>query len=333
VEHFIREVFLDSDTHLAVLSAVPAAPEHNPLSTAEAAETRALVDALEGEQRLMIHGLVHPNLPGALDDMARQKEDYGVVAWKAYTQWGPQGKGYWLDDPEIGIPFIERARALGVKLICIHKGLPFAGLSYEYSTCRDIGVVARRYPDVTFIVYHSGFETRHEEGPYTPARARGVDSLLKSLQDNELPPNSNVYAELGSTWRFLMRDPDQAAHVLGKLLKYVGEDRVLWGTDSIWYGSPQDQIQAFRAFQIAEPYRERYGYPELTPALRAQVFGLNAAKPYKVSPEEIRQHAGSDRLGRAKQSYLEDPDPSFLTYGPRTRREFLQLARLQGGRP
>jgi len=86
-----------------------------------------------------------------------------------------------------------------------------------------------------------------------------------------------------------MSDPTQAAHVLGKLLKYVGEDRVLWGTDSIWYGSPQDQIQAFRAFQIAEPYRERYGYPELTPALRAQVFGLNAAKPYHVSPEEIRQ--------------------------------------------
>ena len=48
-----------------------------------------------------------------------------------------------------------------------------------------------------------------------------------------------------------MRDPDSAAHAMGKLFKHVGEDNVLWGTDSIWYGSPQDQIQAFRTFQIS----------------------------------------------------------------------------------
>jgi hypothetical protein len=160
-EHFIREVFLDSDTDMAVLSAVPAAPEANPLSTAEAAATRAMVEAMEGNHRLLIHGLVHPNLPGALDLMAQQHEDHHVAAWKTYTQWGPDGEGYWLDDPRYGIPFIERAR------------------------------------------------------------------------------------ELGSTWRMVMQDPDQAAHLLGKLFRYVGEDRVLWDTDFIWYGSPQDQIQAW----------------------------------------------------------------------------------------
>jgi predicted TIM-barrel fold metal-dependent hydrolase len=159
---------LDSDTDMAVLSAVPAAPEDNPLSTAEAAATRTLVDALDGSRRLLIHGLVHPNLPGAIEAMARQKEQYRISAWKTYTQWGPQGKGYWLDDPKVGIPFIEKARALGVKPICIHKGIPLFNLDYEYSTCRDIGVVAKRYPDVRFIVYHSGFESDREEGPYNP---------------------------------------------------------------------------------------------------------------------------------------------------------------------
>ena len=58
---------------------------------------------------------------------------------------------------------------------------------------------------------------------------------------------------------------------------------MLWGTDSIWYGSPQDQIQAFRTFQIAPEFREKYGYPEITPALRAKIFGLNAMKPYGIS--------------------------------------------------
>ncbi len=334
VEHFIREIFLDSDTDMAVLSAVPAAPEDNPLSTEEAAATRALVDALEGEKRLLIHGLVHPNIPGEIERMAEQKEKYQVGAWKTYTQWGPDGRGFWLSDPKYGIPFIERARTLGVKNICVHKGIPLINLDTKHASCEDIGVVARLYPDVSFIVYHAGFEYRRWEGPYDRNNAAGgVNSLVKSLQDNGISPNSNVYAELGTTWRSVIHDPQQAAHLLGKLFKYVGEDNVLWGTDSIWYGSPQDQIQAFRAFQISERYRERYGYLEITPRLRAKVFGLNAAKPYGISPEEIRKHMGAGRLARVKRLYAEDPDPSFRTNGPRTRREFLALHRLRGGRP
>ncbi len=333
-EHFIREVFIDSDTDMAVLSAVPAAPEDNPLSTEEAAATRALAEAIDGSPRLLIHGLVHPNLAGALEAMQRQKEEYWVAAWKTYTQWGPEGTGYWLDDEQYGIPFIERARALKVPIICVHKGIPLFGLPYEHSTCRDIGVVARQYPDVSFIVYHSGYEPDQREGPYDPGNVKGgVDTLIKSLQDNEISPNSNVYAELGTTWRSVMRDPDQAAHLLGKLFKYVGEDNVLWGTDSIWYGSPQDQILAFRSFEIAAEFQERWGYPALTPELKRKVFGMNGARVYGLSPETIRRVLHHDRVAQVKADYLNDPDPSFLTHGPRSRREFLLLHRLNGGKP
>ena len=45
--------------------------------------------------------------------------------------------------------------------------------------------------------------------------------------------------------------------MLGKLLTRVGEDRVLWGTDAIWYGSPQPQIMAFRAFEISPEFQEQ----------------------------------------------------------------------------
>ena len=124
---------------------------------------------------------------------------------------------------------------------------------------------------------------------------------------NDVKPNCNVYAELGSTWRFLMRDPEQAAHALGKLIKHCGEDNVLWGTDSIWYGSPQDQIQAFRTFQISTELREQHGYAEITPALRAKVFGLNAAKVYGISAAEVKKYVARDTVSSEKVQLRAEP--------------------------
>ncbi len=138
-------------------------------------------------------------------------------------------------------------------------------------------------------------------------------------------PNANVYAELGSTWRYLMRDPDSAAHALGKLIHNVGENNILWGTDSIWYGSPQDQIQAFRTFQISAEFQDRFGYSAITPEVRAKIFGLNAMKPYGISAEEMRKRMAGDSIAHRRLAYAENPDPHFRTYGPKTRREFLNL--------
>ena len=120
-----------------------------------------------------------------------------------------------------------------------------------------------------------------------------------------------------------MRDMDSAAHAIGKLVKHLGEDNVLWGTDSIWYGSPQDQIQAFRAFQIAKDVREQHGYPEITDELRAKIFGLNALKPYGIGIEEARMRGRNDLVDQRRENYVEARDPHHLTFGPKTRREFL----------
>lgn len=330
-DEFIKDVFLDSDTDMMVLSFVPSRPDAEPLTIQEADAVRKIVDRMEGMHRLLLHGRVNPNQPEDLDFMDELKERWNVSAWKTYTQFGPHGKGYFLSD-DIGTRFIEKARKLGIKRICVHKGLPFGKQSYEHSKCTDIGVVAKRFPDVAFLVYHSGFVTSVPERAFRGSGAGdGIDTLIQSLIENGVGQNSNVYAELGSTWRYLMRDPEAAAHALGKLLKYCGENNVLWGTDSIWYGSPQDQIQAFRAFQIAPELREKYGYPEITPQLRAKIFGLNAAKVYSISPDEVKKYTQRDRIARERVAYLEHPEPHFLTYGPKTRREFLNLP--GAGRP
>jgi len=327
----IKEVFMDSDTTCAVLSAVPAAPE-NPLHVEEAAATRALVEAMTGS-RLLIHGMCLPNVPGDMERMDETHSTYDVAAWKVYTQWGPDGTGYWLDDEATGIRLIEKVRSLGTRILCAHKGIPLGEMGLEHSSCRDIGVVARLYPDVKFLVYHAGYEPLTIETAYNEQQPRGINSLVKTLKEHGVAPGSNVYADLGTTWRYLMRDADQAAHGLGKLLLAVGEDNILWGTDSIWYGSPQDQIQAFRAFEISKEFQERFGYPELTPTIKRKIFGLNAASVHGLDPSTIKKKAQIDEWGMAKKEYDANRDPTFATYGPKTRKDFFKLLKAKGGIP
>lgn len=322
-DQFVKDVFLDSDTDLMVLSFVPSTRQGEPLTIEEAENTARIVERLEGTHRLLIHGRVNPNQEGDLEAMDELASKHRIAAWKTYTQYGPGGKGFFLDDKP-GIALIEKARSLGIKKVAVHKGLSFGPQSYEHSTCVDVGRVAKRFPDVAFLIYHSGYVQGQKEGPYDPKKTDGIDALVTSLVSNGVKPGSNVYAELGSTWRFLMRDPDSAAHGLGKLLKYCGESNVLWGTDSIWYGSPQDQIQAFRTFQISAELRDKHGYPEMTSALRAKIFGLNALKVYSIPDDVLRKHV-KDRVALDRGEYRERPDPAFVTYGPRNRREFLNL--------
>jgi len=329
----LKDVFLDSDTAMGVLSHVPGGMATNPLDFDAAGATRVAANALDGTERLLLHGRCMPTLAGEIDGMDAQAAQFPVAAFKTYTQFGPRdgAAGFYLDDDNYGTPFIERARKLGVRRIAVHKGLPFGQRGYEYSSARDIGPVAKRHPDMTFLVYHAGFDPGVKEGAYDAQAKFGVDALVRSMHEAGNP--TNAYAELGSTWRYVMRDPDQAAHLMGKLLKAFGEDRVLWGTDSIWYGSPQDQIQAFRAFQISREFQQRFGYPELTPQLKRKVFGLNAALVYGLKPDAMRRKLAKDRVHKSKLDYMNDPQPTFATYGPRTRREWLALREWTGGEP
>ena len=332
-EQFIKDIFLDSDTDMMVLSFIPSRREKELLTIQEADEVRRIIDEMEGTHRLLIHGRVNPNQKGDLEAMDELAEKWGVSAWKCYTQWGPDGRGFFLHDEDTGLAMIEKARALGVKNICVHKGLPFGRRSYKHSLASDIGIVAKIFPDVNFLVYHSGFIAGQPEGPYDPNRGEGIDELIRSVEEHEIPRNSNVYAELGSTWRYAMRDPNTAAHIIGKLVKHIGEKNVLYGSDCIWYGSPQDQIQAFRAFQISDELQEKHGYPKMTSELRARIFGLNATRPYGINVDEVLKRARHDVIERRRTEYRENPDPHFLTFGPKNRREFLANLKARGGSP
>jgi len=283
-------VFGGSDTAVALLTSPPGRAAENVLTNQDIANARAIVDRYAGAGRVLTHTIVHPNLGEAeLDAMAQWHDDLRPAGWKVYTLWSPPERGtrggWFLDDEEVGQPFLERARALGSPVVCAHKGIAGAVASRAPASAspRDVGPAAVAFPDLTFVVYHSGYDIDPtEEGPHDADPRRGVSRLVTSLADAGVPPGANVYAELGSTWYLMLRRPTEAAHVLGKLLLAVGEDRVLWGTDSVWYGAPQPLIDAFRAFQIPESMRDAFGYPALTDAVKAKILGLNAARLYGV---------------------------------------------------
>jgi len=339
-EVFLEDFFLRSDTSLVTLSALPIAPKGSPLSAAIMDDTRHTAELATGWKSVLLHAQVLPNygsLAANLEEMERNARRYPIKAWKVFTHFpdafGSPGRAWRLDDadprlPRVGHAFIQQARRLGIKTICAHKG--FGGGS-RYASPEDVPRAAKEFPDVNFVVYHSGYErTGPREGAYTAANAHlGINRLITAMRRHRVRPNQNVYAELGSTWWTVMRDPTQAAHVLGKLLRYVGEDNVLWGTDCIFYGSPQDQIQAFRAFHISPELQERYGYPALTPWRKRKILGLNAARVYGVQPKRHRARFTRRELEEIRGSLTFKHE----TYGPRNAREVRELREHHGGWP
>jgi predicted TIM-barrel fold metal-dependent hydrolase len=299
-------VFGTSETAVALLTSTPGSPEENVLTNPQIAAARDVVARYGGAGRVLTHTIVHPNLgPAELEQMPAWSEELSPSGWKVYTLYGPPTAasptgGWFLDDEEIGLPFLEQVRAVGPRVVATHKGLggPVPDASVPAASPRDIGPAAAAFPDIDFIVYHSGYETNAhgQEGPYdvdAVAPKLGVDRLVASVEAAGIGPEGNVYAELGSTWYLMLRRPAEAAHVLGKLLRALGPDRIIWGTDSIWYGSPQPLIDAFRAFQIPESFQERFGYPALTIETKEKILSHNARRVYSVSDTALADAAGS----------------------------------------
>jgi hypothetical protein len=332
---YVHDMFLASDTTVALLSDLPATgPADDPLPFADAQDTLQLVDSLTrgGARRLLVQNVIAPNfgsLSERLDGMTAAAQGRRLSAFKVYTAWGPGGRGFYLDDPAVGLPVIQHARDLGVRVLCAHKGLPLLDFASTWNQPRDMVAVSRQFPDMQFVVYHAGWTPAHPEGPYNPADPVGVDSLIAALDRYEVPPNSNVWADVATVWRSLLGVPVQAAHVFGKLLSRLGEDRVLWGTDSVWYGPPQPQIMAFRAFNISREFQHRYRYPALTDTVKAKVLGLNAARLFAVDPQATRCALAADKLelhrpaarGLAAEGALPLP---WQPRGPLTRAEVLR---------
>jgi predicted TIM-barrel fold metal-dependent hydrolase len=309
--------------------------------------------------------------------MQRAKKYRHILrGWKTYCAWGdvPYASGWFLDT-DTGMAFLEQVRRVHrevpevPKVVATHKGFALPGFDQRAATPRDIGPAARQFRDVTILVYHSGYDIGDTQRPYRgDAKARSntntVDALIKSLRENHWDASRfrkkghrfgnvpNVYAELGSVWRSVMDDPDQCAHLLGKLITHVGPKRIAWGTDSLWYGSPQAEIVAMRRFEFTDRGKELYHLPfglegdvedptQRAPrperTIRNGILGRNAARAYGINVEARRNAIGCDDVQQLRDNgYLRGepgsmqesaPLASHMAPGPRTRREILTSLR------
>jgi predicted TIM-barrel fold metal-dependent hydrolase len=330
-DDYVRLMFLQSPTTMAVLSAWPYGQGPNdPNSNPFLAKTRDWINKdLAASERVVNHASVVPWIGVAGMDMAAQM--LRVAGWKLYP--AAPGNLYKMDD-KTGRAFIERGIKLGVKTFSIHKGLPISGFSAPHNLPDDIGPVAKDYPDCNFVVYHSaicagqmgmGFTCTPMEGPYVMGSKVNSDALITSLLENGIKPNSNVFAELGGAFSQMMSNPTACGQWLGKLVQYVGDRNVVWGTDSILTGtSPAGQIQAFMGLQ----------HPMLTPQVKQQIMGENLARLYCVDVKSKRCQVDQSKVAMLKR----ERDAEFGDYrwvllghqrtlGPTTRREFIRMVR------
>ena len=203
--------------------------------------------------------------------------------------------------------------------------MPLGFFNEKACTPLDLEKAANDWPDLNFIVYHSGFrgfgilasgQGAKVVDPKTndPQEIPWISDIYRILKRN--PHIKNIYFELGSTFQQTsMRDPIMCMHMLGQMLQTAGADHILWGTDSIWGGSPQSQIQRLRRLKMKPELMEKYQYPDLTDEIKNQVFGLNAAKLFGIDPTAKRQAIKADKLTKLKEEYRQNPAPSNTQYG------------------
>ncbi len=323
--NYIKEMFLDSDTSMAVITGLPAkTDDQNVLTPNEMVETRAEINGLARSKRLIAHGLFSPDLGRSnLEEMHRQAEELKPEAWKGYPgqPLADGSVGWWMDDEKVAYPFYEYSRKIGIKNICVHKGLPLPGWEIDHSSPRDVEKAAKDFPDLNFLIYHAGFKGVRDAMPAVQDDFKTVTNIpwisdLCTMRKRN-PKLRNVYMDLGTTFGMtVITQPKLCAFMLGQMIDAFGEDHVLWGTDSIWWGSPQWQIEAFRRLQMPEDLIKRFGFKPLTDRVKEKIFGLNSAKVYKIDVKAKMNSIPADYMTKLKEKYrAAGTHPSNTQYG------------------
>jgi predicted TIM-barrel fold metal-dependent hydrolase len=332
--NYVKEMFLDSDTKIALISSAPSDVEQDWFLTNEQMrDAREKVNKEAGSRRLFSHIIFTPGQPGWLDKLQAGLE-LKPESVKGYTIGDNTHKNLskfpWrLDDEKVAYKGYELMVKAGIKNVCVHKGLFAPSIEKQFPHLRgfadvaDVGKAAKDWPQLNFIIYHSAY--RHVGGDPAVALAEfertGRISWTSDLAD--IPAEygvNNVYGDVGQLFATtLVAQPRVCAALMGTLIKGLGVDRVNWGTDAVWTGSPQWQIEGLRRLEIPEDMQKKHGFAPLGAAdgpVKSAIFGGNNARLYNINPRRAMLELKNDRITAWKEEYeKEGPTPSHMRYG------------------
>jgi uncharacterized protein len=263
-----RMVFDESDTDMLVAMPLPLTDLfRDGLSPwEECAELAA-----RRPDRTIFWGSVNP-LEGrkALDLMERQVGEFNAKAFKFYNVRYDYGAPFpWrMDDPKIAFPVFEKAQELGVNLIGVHKGVPLGPQPIEATQTWDMDGAAANFPGINFVIFHVGL-------PF-------IDETCW-----QLIRYPNLYASIAATINFCVRAPRMFAEILGKLLFWCGEDKIVYGSEAPIF-HPQWALEAFWDFQLPQDLVEGYGYPQLTEQAKRKILGENLLRLHGMDLAQVR---------------------------------------------
>jgi predicted TIM-barrel fold metal-dependent hydrolase len=287
------------------------------LTAAQTAAGRDFINELAGSRRAMAHGLLYVG-KGNLDYIQYQIENHRPDAWKGYNisnaakvDSGPM-KQWRHNDHDVAYPtfeLISRNYAAGKlskggNIIAVHKGLA-RGLppKPENGYPSDLPEALKDWPNLNFLTYHSCIQDSFfDDQALAEIRASeaGTRPLMEGVPNIDwVTPFAvmtagfkNSFGEIGTTFASsVVTFPTVTAHILGQLLKFKGHEQIVFGSDSLWYGSPQWQIEALWRFQIPDAIAQEWGYPQLTEGAKRAILGLNSAKLYGLAPRSGAAHA------------------------------------------
>ena len=322
LHNYLKEIYLDSDTKVALISGAPSEiPEDWFLTNVMKAIARADVNGLAGTRRMLSHAIFTPGYPGWMEQVDRALAELKPDSMKGYTigdnTHKELSKHPWrLDDEKLVYPAYEKFLKAGVRNVCVHKGLfpPSVEAKFPhllaYSDVRDVAQAARDWPQLNFIVYHGGYRWAgggRIEDAWSQFESTGRIEWVTDLA--EIPAKhgvKNVYADVGQLFaQSTIADPRVSAVMMGQLIKGLGADHVCWGTDAIWTGSPQWQIEALRRLEIPDDLQRKHGLAPLGPAdgpVKNAIFGENNARLYDYK-RESRAALAADKLAQYREVY------------------------------
>jgi len=331
------------------------------LTAEQTVAARNFVNQISGSTRMLAHGILYIGRAN-LEAIQEQTEKNRPDSWKGYNSanaakvdndpMSPM-RPWRHDDEAVAYPTFElidknyqklKGEKPGYNNICVHKGLTGGNPTPERGHPADLPKAAKDWPNLNFITYHACIQPAFFmydalQEVRSGKMREGVPAISWTTEYALMvAPYRNTYAEIGTTWASsVVTFPTLAAHLMGQLLKFMGPDRIVFGSDSVWYGSPQWQIDAMWRFQIPEDMRKKFGYPEFTADAKRKILGLNSAKLYGINVRDafrpvpadyekrmtndlkrVMEFPGNtaDNMSRLKERYAQlGPEPSNTRYG------------------